>query len=178
MKLFKPWLLILIGILFNIASAVVTHYFIGLNNEKLEVIGQKINSFETLIDSQWRLKTELDRTQEFLLLLATLRPQDFTGQSNKITSLISSKLKSIEQQNLNKPKTILKKSNIDYDTITSTIDHARHNIIDRINDTYLEKVSIENQLSPIKQDNALLMSLAIFLQVTGLILVLSRDLKG
>ena len=178
MKLFKPWLLILIGIIFNVASAVVTHYFIGLNNEKLEVISQQINNYETLIDSQWRMKTELDRAQEFLLLLLTLRPQDSTEQASKITQLISSKLQGIQQQSLSKPETIFDKSSLDYGTIISTIDQARENIIDRINDTYLEKVAIENNLSPIKQDNAVLMSLAIFLQVTGLILVLSRDLKG
>ncbi len=49
-------------------------------------------------------------------------------------------------------------------------------IINSINDSYLEKVEFEVQQHPIKESNTLLLTTAIFLQITGLILVLARDI--
>lgn len=172
-QLFKPWFLVTLGILFNVAAAVVTHYFIGLNNQKLEMLSQKINNYETLISSQWRMKTELDRAQEFLLILLTLGQQNSLHEEGKAGQIIRKKLIDISQQH--DLKTPFNK--LDSGTITSQLELARKKIINSINDTYLEKLSIENKRSPLKQNNSLLLSIAIFLQLTGLILVLSRDLK-
>ena len=54
--------------------------------------------------------------------------------------------------------------------------YGKIGIIASINDSYLEKLEIENQKTPLQEKNALLFTIAIFLQVTGLILVLSRDI--
>ena len=171
--IFKPWLLVTIGILFNIAAAVVTHYFIGLNNQQLETLGHKISNYETLISSQWRMKTELDRAEEFLLILLTIGQRESLPLEEKADQIIRKKLVEIGQQHgLQIPGKKLK-----YGTITNQLKLARQKIINSINDTYLEKISIENKQSPLKQNNSLLLSIAIFLQVTGLILVLSRDIK-
>ena len=181
-NILKPWALVTLGIVFNIAAAVVTHYFIGLNNQKLENLSQKISSYDTLISSQWRIKTELDRAQEFLLLLLTLGHQESSTQSQNIDSLIQKKLSIIikqhELQASVEERQIELSDNFDYGAITQILELSRQKIINSINDTYLDKLSIENQQSPIIHKNSLLLSVAIFLQVTGLILVLSRDLKN
>ncbi len=66
-----PWVFVLTGILFNILSAVITHYFIGLNNDKIISINTNINNQQVLIDSLWQSKTEVERKQEFYILFLT-----------------------------------------------------------------------------------------------------------
>ena len=54
---------------------------------------------------------------------------------------------------------------------------ARMTIIESINDTYFEMLELRDAKMPLESDNSRLFSIAIFLQVIGLILVLSRDLR-
>ena len=54
---------------------------------------------------------------------------------------------------------------------------AQTTIIESINNTYFERIELEDDKTPLERNNARLFSIAIFLQVIGLILVLARDLK-
>ena len=54
---------------------------------------------------------------------------------------------------------------------------AQTNIIKDINDTYFETLELQEAKVPLERANSRLFSIAIFLQVTGLILVLARDLR-
>lgn len=172
-KSLKPWILVITGIIFNILSAVITHYFIGVNNQQLDEIQQKAGQFDTLIESQWRNKMEIDRKREFLLILLTQSRPD-NGPS--ISAYIHDQLSTlIEQQQLS---TIVIDTGTrpDFATIEKISTQAIHNIIESINESYLEKLEIESQQIPLKEKNSLLFSISIFLQLTGLILVLSRDI--
>ena len=56
-----PWVFVLTGILFNILSAVITHYFIGLNNDAIADINREIDRKQVLIDSMEQYsETELE----------------------------------------------------------------------------------------------------------------------
>ncbi|MCP4388215.1 MAG: hypothetical protein GY802_07960, partial [Gammaproteobacteria bacterium] len=48
-RLFAPWVFVLTGILFNIRSAIITHYFIGLNNDQINLIERDIQNQQVLI---------------------------------------------------------------------------------------------------------------------------------
>jgi hypothetical protein len=50
-------------------------------------------------------------------------------------------------------------------------------IIETINTAYLETLELHDARMPLERDNSRLLSIAIFLQVIGLILVLARDLR-
>ena len=54
---------------------------------------------------------------------------------------------------------------------------AQKAIIESINGTYFENLELQEARMPLEGDNSRLFSIAIFLQVTGLILVLARDLR-
>ena len=56
-------------------------------------------------------------------------------------------------------------------------EQAKQQIIARINDIYLDKIFLDKQKQPIASRNSTLMSLALFLQLWGLILVLAKDLQ-
>lgn len=174
MKSFKPWLLVMTGIVFNIFSAVITHYFIGQNNDQINRLEQQINQYDTLIESQWRTKTEIDRQQEFLLLLLN---QGETQASSDIHGFIDERLSRLrESYQLDTPPL-----QVDQFSRFNNIIHlsklSAQKIIDSINNTYLEKIEIQEKQTPIETHNARLYSIAIFLQVSGLILVLARDIR-
>jgi hypothetical protein len=177
-KKLTPWLLVITGILFNVGSAVITHYLIGLNNQNLNQLEQQVNKLDTVIESAWRNKMEIDRKQEFLLLLLTQINPALSHASSEINEYIKQQiLKTIEQQRLNdRPdQTNIK---INFDTINTVSDLAKNKIIKSINQTYLEKLEIEDKQLPLKEKNSFLLTIAIFLQVTGLILVLARDFRS
>ena len=82
-SLLAPWVFVLTGILFNILSAVITHYFIGLNNDAINLIDRDIERKQVLIDSLWQSRIEVERKKEFfILLLAT--PADNPASSDAI----------------------------------------------------------------------------------------------
>ena len=55
---------------------------------------------------------------------------------------------------------------------------AQAAIVESINGTYLQTIELHEARMPLESDNSRLFSIAIFLQVTGLILVLARDLRS
>ena len=172
-KFLKPWILVIIGILFNIASAIITHYFIGVNNQKLNDIEMKAAQYDTLIDSQWRTKTEIERSQQFQLTLLT---QPNSQHTQEIQQVISRQLQlTIDQQALEGFNLQTAKP-IDFDTIQHISHAASQKIITSINDTYLEKLDLQQQIPPLQEKNSLLFTMSIFLQLTGLILVLAKDI--
>ena len=54
---------------------------------------------------------------------------------------------------------------------------AQQSIIESINNSYFESLELQERKMPLEGANSRLFSIAIFLQVTGLILVLARDLR-
>jgi hypothetical protein len=172
-KPINKWVFVATGILFNISSAIITHYFIGINDQKLMQLEKKSAQYDTLIQSQWRMKTEIDRKQEFLLLLLNQStPQNFQQTTNFIVQQLnhSLDLQKITEKQLN-PDSV-----INFDTISKVSESIRQSIISSINESYLEKLDIEGKQQPLKERNSLLFSIAIFLQLTGLILVLAKDI--
>jgi len=171
----QPWILITIGILMNIVSAIVTHYFISQNNAELYLIQQKIIMIENNIDSQWQIKNEIERKKEFIFLL--LNDQENHEINLEITDYLNHYLSSLkrlylyEKTDLNLPDNI-----IDIDSTIQITKLAQEKVISDINNQYFEKLELESSQQPIKDNNAILYSIAIFMQLIGLILVLSRDL--
>ncbi|MFZ9039741.1 MAG: hypothetical protein ACO3DT_16995, partial [Gammaproteobacteria bacterium] len=69
-----PWVFVLTGVVFNILSALITHYFIGLNNEQINIIDREIQQKQVLIDSLWQSRIEVERKKEFFILLLADKP--------------------------------------------------------------------------------------------------------
>jgi hypothetical protein len=173
LKSINKWVFVATGILFNISSAIITHYFIGINDQQLMQLEKKASEYDTQIQSQWRMKTEIDRKQDFLLLL--LNQQNAENSQQTSDFIISQLNHSIDLLKINKQQ-LKPDSVMSFDTISNISEMIKQNIISRINDTYLEKLEIESKQAPLKERNSMLYSIAIFLQLTGLILVLAKDI--
>lgn len=176
-KTVQPWVLVLTGILFNILAAVITHFFIHLNQQRLDDLNLHVQKLDTLIDSQWRLKTEIDRKQEFYRLLlnqSALLKEELALQNRRY---IREQLQLSLQQTATPAQPPLAQQRLEIATVEALSEQIRRHLINSINDTYLDKLTLEKKQNPIRQSNARLYTVAIFLQVVGLILVLARDLR-
>jgi hypothetical protein len=165
----------LTGIVFNVLSAVITHYFIGLNNDELNIIDRDVQNRQVLIDSLWQSKTEVERKKEFFILLltngsdqqATTRDYFRTYLNEVIDNYALADFKArMNQASAN-----------DLNLLLDLSSAAQKSTIESINATYFEILELQETRMPLERSNSRLFSIAIFLQVIGLILVLARDLR-
>ena len=165
----------LTGIVFNILSAVITHYFIGLNNDAINVIDRDIQNKQVLIDSLWQSKTEVERKQEFFILLLSGKTEKQAVTETYYRDYLKELLNTYALKDF---KTRMERdTGSDLDLLLDLSSAAQESVIESINDTYFEVLELQEAKMPLERDNSRLFSIAIFLQVIGLILVLSRDLR-
>ena len=170
-----PWVFVLTGIVFNVLSAVITHYFIGLNNDELNIIDREVQNRQVLIDSLWQSKTEVERKKEFFILLLT----NGNNQSATTQDYFQTYLNEvIDNYALTDFKARMDQATAnDLNLLLDLSSAAQKSTIESINATYFEILELQETRMPLERDNSSLFSIAIFLQVIGLILVLARDLR-
>lgn len=174
-RFLAPWVFVLTGIIFNILSAVITHYFIGLNNDTINNIDRQIQNQEVLIDSLWQTKTEIERKKEFFILLLAKQPNNTTVTDSIYRDYLQELL---ENHGLKEFSTRMNQdTGSDLDLLLDLSKAAQKSTIESINDTYFETLELQESKMPLVRNNSRLFSIAIFLQVIGLILVLARDLR-
>ena len=178
-RLLSPWVFVVTGIVFNILSAVITHYFIGLNNDAINLIDRDINRQQVLIDSLWQSKVEVERKKEFFILLFAQtydKPGDTPASSESFYRDYLQELMSVHDLTEFEPRMDRDRGN-QLGLLLDISAAAQAAVIESINDTYFETIELHEARMPLENDNSRLFSIAIFLQVTGLILVLARDLR-
>ena len=174
-RFLAPWVFVLTGIIFNILSAVITHYFIGLNNDDINIIDREIQRKEVLIDSLWQSKNEVERKKEFFILLLSSKPH----KPDVVETIYRDYLKEVTGSYGLKDFTtrLDRDTGSNLDLLLDLSSAAQKSIIESINNTYFETLELQEAKMPLVRDNSRLFSIAIFLQVIGLILVLARDLR-
>jgi hypothetical protein len=174
-RFLAPWVFVLTGIIFNILSAVITHYFIGLNNDAINIIDREIQRKEVLIDSLWQSKNEVERKKEFFILLLSSKH----NKPEVVETIYRDYLKQVLGSYGLKEFTprMDRDTGSDLDLLLDLSGAAQKSIIESINNTYFETIELQETKLPLVRDNSRLFSIAIFLQVIGLILVLARDLR-
>ena len=176
-RFLAPWVFVLTGIVFNIMSAVITHYFIGLNNDRIGDLERDMQNKQVLIDSLWRSRIEVERKEEFFLLF--LR-EDAAGSEIGQTYYRNYLQELVTTHDLVDFRDIAKNPDTsDPRLLIKLSEAALKTIIKSINNTYFESLELQEARMPLERANARLFSIAIFLQVVGLILAScsSRDSK-
>ena len=174
-RFLAPWVFVLTGIIFNILSAVITHYFIGLNNDQISTLERDIQNKQVLIDSLWQSRVEVERKQEFFILLLSNNPDNPAIVENYYQEYLAGLVNThtLEEFALRKKQPMIN----DIELMLSISSAAQKSIIESINATYFETLELQEAKMPLERANSRLFSIAIFLQVIGLILVLARDLR-
>ncbi len=174
-RLLAPWVFVLTGIIFNILSAIITHYFIGLNTDKINAIDRDAHNTQVLIDSLWQSRIEVERKEEFFLLLLNQKIEEPARTQpyyrDYLQDLVTTHDLTAFSGRVENPALD------DLDLLLELSAAAQESIIESINNTYFETLEMQEAKMPLERANARLFSIAIFLQVTGLILVLARDLR-
>lgn len=167
-RIFSPWVLVITGILFNVFAALITNYFIGINNDTLTKLGDQITTIEMRIDNYWQQRQTIERKLEFLLLL---KQQDKQVQDPFVSQYITQFI----EQNTKDYQIKTQVKMIDSEAIISFVQQIQKQIVDDIDDIYLDKLNLEKEKQSLTSANSTLMSVALFLQLMGLILILARD---
>lgn len=180
-QFFSPWVLVLTGIVFNIFSAIITSHFIGVNNNKIHGIEDKISSVKVRIDSLWQNRQDIERKKEFFLLLIQMREGSQAGQSEKRAEVTDSYLENYLEGLVGdyglSGEILQSIGSLSPQGVIEITELAKQRIVSDIDDIYLEKILLEKEKQPIVNRNSTLMGMALFLQLVGLILVLARDLS-
>jgi hypothetical protein len=174
-RLLAPWVFVLTGIIFNILSAVITHYFIGLNDERINAIDRLIRYRQVLIDSLWQSRIEIERKEEFFILYLADAPAEPTPARDYFRDYLDQLVSTHELEAVRSRLEDGDPSRLEL--LLDLSEAARDTVVDSINNTYLETLEMQETKMPLERANSRLFSIAIFLQVTGLILVLARDLR-
>jgi hypothetical protein len=174
-RFLAPWVFVLTGVVFNILAAVITHYFIGLNNDQIAVLERDIQNKQVLIDSLWQSRVEVERKQEFFILLLTSQSESPAIIETYYRKYLDDLVNAHGLKEFNSPEQRTMTNDIELMLAISSA--AQESIIESINATYFETLELQEAKMPLEQDNSRLFSIAIFLQVIGLILVLARDLR-
>jgi len=170
LKFFQPWVLVAIGVVMNIGSALIVHTFVERNMSRIDALLQQSSTVDGRIDTLWRNYRKLEQQQEyFTLLLLSANPG---AQLDAANTLISQAVQELIQRHDLK----LSLETVQVDRLQGIIRPIQQGLLDNIDAIYLEKINIEKQRTQLAERNQRLNSIALFLQLLGLILVLARDL--
>lgn len=175
-KLLKPWLLVLIGACMSIASAMITHHFIVKNNEHMQLLQGNVRQIEQTMASHWENVSRFERDGNIALLLVS-------QSANTNNALIPQYIEhlvhiSASQMKQNDAQNIIQKADkqAQFDALLALIEKQRKHILHVIDMLYIEKVEHEKTIAELDADNTRYSSIALFLQVFGLIFVLAKDM--
>lgn len=162
----KPWMFVLTGALLTIASAAITHYVVSANNATIKVLMKEGATVEERIDKIWETVLVVDQRKDTaIILMATATNEtliaDYINQAAKNVGITLKETMDNQQR---------------YAMFLSESDRYRANAIERIDDLYYTKISSDEAVQTIEQRNSIFANIALFSQVIGLILVLTRDL--
>lgn len=163
----KPWVLVLSGLLLNILAILLSSLVIDKNEEQIALLNEEIRNQNRSIELASHQIATLERKKELLVL--------HIGQSHPHNTEVS---KNIQEQ-----LSIWTQSHIpnvlpeNLDALTGIINKAQTDQRERIDDIYLNNISLMETVHSLDTANDKYKNLSIFLQIFGLALILARDLR-
>ncbi|WP_022940542.1 hypothetical protein [Psychromonas hadalis] len=157
------WLVVLVGLLFNISAALITHFIIEGKTNQLNSLSMQMKNNDKEISLLWVQVEGIERKRETLYLLKN------QGELDEVIALQFSRLLALHLQE-NIPLA-------DIQLVDKKIDSYQANIRNEIDNKFflnLELVELEMLL---QSEVARLRSWSLFLQMIGLSLILARDLS-
>jgi len=157
------WLVVLIGLLFNISAALVTHFLIDGKTNQLNNISMQMDSNDKEISLLWIQIEGIERKRETLYLLRN------QGALDKVIAQQFSRLLALHLQ-----QTIALD---DIALLDQQIDSYQSHIRDEIDNKFFLNLELVELETVLQSDVSSLRNWSIFLQMIGLSLILARDLN-
>ncbi len=178
----KPWFFLSLGVIMSVASAVVSNFLIVRNNTEIEKAQMELSHMEQTIDYHWENYRALERKEDletsFIILVnqennpSAIRAaiKRYIEGIVRLGALTKEEATTLEKQFEN-PKEIAEGVNF----LSRSVDRYRKNATDMIDELYIKQTGLERQKMEIVKRNNILRNIALFLQIMGLILVVSKD---
>lgn len=161
------WVLVAVGLVFNIIAALTTHFVIEERLLEVHQLQQTQQANNMQIGLKWQSITLLEQKRDALMLLLS-QP---TELPDPIKTSLLRQLSDLLQHPIEE---ISSRSFADIDKLVLTQQQLSRSAIDT---TYLQNLALMEQENTLSNQVNSLKSMAIFLQVIGLALILARDLK-
>ena len=156
--------MVLIAILLMAGSAMLNYFVINANNAKISAMTLDAQKLDTLIHDDWYNAGQLYRDADAAVIVSLLAEKD-APEAESIKRHYLSRLDSVKSNETSLPK------------ILKIVDAQHLAKVEAINNTYLQKLSIENDIMQLSHQNGLFSNISFFLQIMGLVLVIiSREM--
>ncbi|MCX4030082.1 hypothetical protein H0A36_01555 [Endozoicomonas sp. SM1973] len=166
LKYLTSVVLILSGVMMTVISAVMNSYLVTENNDKIKSLHDQAESIEQTIMQLWQDYQLFELKKDTaILLVAQETPQKY------LINFISDVLNTI---NVAIPPKIEDNSEQLYTLFLKGVAQYKQHTTDQINRIYGEKLDFLTQARELEQKNNDLSNIALFFQIMGLILVLSK----
>jgi hypothetical protein len=161
--LIKKWGLVGIGVCLTIASAIVSNYFIAKNNDLVTEWEREVQNVTQQMEAIWENTRSLERRKDTAILMLVENAQHPESKAfvKDTMSLFGQGVGNDSEQ-------------ATYRIIQERFNDYKGDVLDRIDDRYLIKQDLLEQIQDINNDNDVLMNIALCFQILGLIFVLSR----
>ena len=157
------WSVVLIGLLFNILAALVTHFLIDEKTNHLNSLAMQMNNNEKEISLLWVQIEGIERKRETLYLLIN------QGQLDEVIARQFSRLLAFHlHQEI---------SLTDIESVDNKIDAYQEQIRNEIDNKFFLNLELVELQMYLHSDISSLRNWSIFLQMIGLSLILARDLS-
>lgn len=166
MRRIPTWAVVMTGLVFNISSALVTHFFIEKKNNELSVLSVQAVNNSNEIGLFWSQIEAIEQKRDTLLLLT---------QQGSIDMDIAPIFSSILYSHLHQKFTYEELN--DFEFINDKINVYQEGIREQIDQRFLNNLDYMEIESEYKKSISSLRNWSIFLQMIGLSLILARDLS-
>jgi hypothetical protein len=160
------WLIVLIGLAFNISSALVTHFVIEGKVEHLNSLAMETSSNNKEMDLLWLQIEGIERKRETLYLLLNQG-----SLQDNIAISFSKLLESHLQQEISLSQLQ------DIHELDISINDYQDGVREEINHKFFLNLELRELEMELKSEISGLRNWSIFLQMIGLSLILARDLN-
>jgi hypothetical protein len=160
------WLIVLIGLLFNISSALVTHFIIEGKDQQLNRLSMQATTNNKEIELFWIQIEGIERKRETLYLLLnqqTLKADIGQQVAALLETYLHQEISVAALQNIN--------------ALDSKINDYQDDLREKIDNKYFLNLELAELEAILKKQISSLRNWSIFLQMIGLSLILARDLN-
>lgn len=174
----KKLVVISLGALLTVASALLSHVLIKNNLESIESMQTAQSNYEATIDKLWENFQAFHAKIDFAALMVPMARLDNGNSllSYTLDVIQQSDMQTYQKQNHIKQVKNSEKPEVIYQALKQSLQEEKTLTMNVINDEYIKLSVLKDEIIAIKSSNETIAIFALMLQILGLILVLSKDL--
>ena len=165
------WVVVGLGLLLNIVSALMTTFYIDDATQQANALVQHQQNNDKLISLVWQQVETLERKREHIMTILTV--SDVAGEA--IPAPVEAQLIKGLSDWIAQPPSSLRLATLP--DVMMQLDTAQRTLRDKVDQLYLENLRLVEIHGSKMEDISRMRNLALFLQVIGLAMVLARDLN-